>query len=188
MGRITFILGGARSGKSRFAQEMAAGLVARTAGTVLYLATAAGEDEEMERRIARHREGRPPEWKTIEEPRRVARILEPAAGGAAILILDCLTLLVTNMLLDQGADHPGASPPADILEQIVMKEVEDILSVCRRIGAHSLLISNEIGMAVVPPTPLGRLFRDIAGRVNQRVAREAEEVFLMIAGLAQKVK
>ncbi len=188
MGRITFILGGARSGKSRFAQEMASGLVAQTAGTVLYLATAAGQDEEMERRIARHREGRPSEWKTIEEPRRVARILERAAGSVAILILDCLTLLISNILLDQGADRPDASPPADLLEQIVMKEVEDILSVCRRIGAHSLLISNEVGLAVVPATPLGRVFRDIAGRVNQRVARESEEVFLMIAGLAQKLK
>lgn len=199
MGRITFILGGARSGKSGFAQELAFRLSAAptnaasaeaqpgTAGTgVTYLATATVEDEEMRLRVARHRQARPASWRTVEEPLRVARALSGLTTG--VVIVDCLTLLVTNILLEQGADRGDRPSGLEELEQTVMREIEELLRQCRRIDGQVLLISNEVGMSVVPPTPLGRMFRDIAGRVNQRVAGEAAEVFFLVAGLARQLK
>jgi adenosylcobinamide kinase/adenosylcobinamide-phosphate guanylyltransferase len=204
MGKIILILGGARSGKSGFAQTMASRLCAadpsssatgaaepasgaRAGGErVTYLATATVKDEEMERRIARHRQSRPAEWRTVEESHRVARAL--SRETSAVVVVDCLTLLISNLLLEQGADQPDRLPQLDKLETAVMREIEDILRQARRIRSQVLLISNEVGLSVVPPTPLGRAFRDIAGRVNQRVAAEAEEVYFLLAGLAQKLK
>jgi adenosylcobinamide kinase/adenosylcobinamide-phosphate guanylyltransferase len=199
MGRIIFILGGARSGKSGFAQGLAARLAGasshavqaeagpETVGSgVTYLATATAEDEEMRLRVARHRQVRPAGWKTVEEPLRVAQVL--SGESSAVVIVDCLTLLITNILLSEGADRTDRSPGLEELEQTVMKEIEELLGQCRRIRSQVLLISNEVGMSVVPPTPLGRVFRDIAGRVNQRVAGEAEEVYFLVAGLARQLK
>ncbi len=105
-----------------------------------------------------------------------------------MVIVDCLTLLITNILLERGADRPDGSPGLEQLEETVMREIEELLRQCRRSEAQVLLISNEVGMSVVPPTPLGRIFRDIAGRVNQRVAGEAEQVYLLVAGLPQRLK
>jgi adenosylcobinamide kinase/adenosylcobinamide-phosphate guanylyltransferase len=192
MGRITFILGGARSGKSAFAQELAARLSAASpnavpaAAGVTYLATATAEDEEMRLRIALHRSSRPADWKTVEEPLRVARAL--FGETSAVVIVDCLTLLITNILLERGADRPEGSPRLEELEKAVMGEIEELLRQCRRIESQVLLIANEVGMSVVPPSPLGRAFRDIAGRINQRVAREAEEVYFLVAGLPRQLK
>jgi len=185
MGKITLILGGARSGKSRYAQERAERLSA-TGAVVAYVATATAEDEEMSLRIARHRSSRPDAWITVEEPRRVARAL--AAVAADVVIVDCLTLLITNILLEHQADRSDGMPLLQLQEEAVMREIEALLTECRRMQAEIFLISNEVGMAVVPPTSLGRAFRDIAGRVNQAVASGAEEVYLLVAGLAQRLK
>jgi len=194
VGRIVFILGGARSGKSGFARDLAARLSAASAAEdpdaaasgVTYLATATAEDEEMRLRIDRHRRSRPGHWRTVEEPLQVARSL--SGCGSGVVIVDCLTLLITNILLERGADRTDDPPGLEELEQAVSPEIEDLLTECRRIEGPVLLISNEVGMAVVPPTPLGRTFRDIAGRVNQRVAAEAEEVYFLVAGLARQLK
>lgn len=185
MGRITLILGGARSGKSRYAQQRAEQLCASGAA-VTYVATATAEDEEMRLRIARHRDSRPPGWTTVEETRRVAQAL--AAVKADVVIVDCLTLLITNIVLQQQAERSDEAPSLQLLEEAVMREIKALLGQCRRMQAEIFLISNEVGMAVVPPTPLGRAFRDIAGRVNQAVAAAAQEVYLVVAGLAQKLK
>jgi adenosylcobinamide kinase/adenosylcobinamide-phosphate guanylyltransferase len=194
MGTILFILGGARSGKSGFAQELAARLAAASAAEdpnaaasrVTYLATATAEDEEMRLRIDSHRRSRPAHWRTVEEPLRVAEVLSGCSPG--VVIIDCLTLLITNILLEQGADRKYDPPGLEELERAVTGEIEDLLLQCRRIEGQVLLISNEVGMSVVPPTLLGRTFRDIAGRVNQRVAGEAEAVYFLVAGLARQLK
>lgn len=194
MGRIVFILGGARSGKSGFAQELAARLDAVSAAEkpngaasgVTYLATSAAGDEEMRLRIDRHRRSRPAHWRTVEEPLQAARALSGCSSG--VVIVDCLTLLITNILLDRGADRTDSPPGLEQLEQGVSREIEDLLRQCRRIEAQVLLVSNEVGLSLVPATALGRIFRDIAGRVNQRVAGEAEEVYFLVAGLARQLK
>lgn len=188
MGTITLILGGARSGKSGFAQKLAARLVAAEGGGVTYLATAAAKDEEMRLRIARHRDNRPAEWTTAEEPCRVARILAGQVESTRVVIVDCLTLLISNILLAEGAEEGGGPSRLERLEGLVMTEIDDILKTCRRIPAQVLLVANEVGMGVVPPSALGRMFRDIAGRVNQKVAAEADGVYFLVAGLAQKLK
>jgi adenosyl cobinamide kinase/adenosyl cobinamide phosphate guanylyltransferase len=126
MGRITFVLGGARSGKSSFTQTLATRLSAGSAGGVTCLATATTEDEEMKLRVARHRNNRPADWKTIEEPRHMAAALSGVDSG--VVIVDCLTLLVTNIILEQGGDR---SPDLEKLEQVVMPEIDDILRTCR---------------------------------------------------------
>jgi adenosylcobinamide kinase/adenosylcobinamide-phosphate guanylyltransferase len=189
MGTITLILGGARSGKSGFAQVLADRLSVTqndAASGVTYMATATAEDEEMHLRIGRHRRSRPAHWRTVEEPLRVARAL--SGESAAVVIVDCLTLLITNILLDRGADRQDNPPGLEELEEAVMEEIEELLLQCRRFRGRVVLISNEVGMSVVPPTPLGRVFRDIAGRVNQRVAGQAEEVYFLVAGLPRQLK
>jgi adenosylcobinamide kinase/adenosylcobinamide-phosphate guanylyltransferase len=104
------------------------------------------------------------------------------------VIVDCLTLLISNILLAEGAEEGCGPSQLERLEGLVMTEIDDILKTCRRIPAQVLLVANEVGMGVVPPSALGRMFRDIAGRVNQKVAAEADGVYFLVAGLAQKLK
>ncbi|MDH7571133.1 MAG: bifunctional adenosylcobinamide kinase/adenosylcobinamide-phosphate guanylyltransferase [Armatimonadota bacterium] len=177
MGRVLLILGGARSGKSRYAQRCAA-----AAGTrVAYLATAEAGDAEMAARIARHRMDRPATWQTVEEPRAIAAALRQAAAQNEVVLLDCLTLFLSNMLTARGAD-PGAAAAS------AMEEVEALLAVAQEVSATTILVSNEVGMGLVPETELGRAFRDLAGWVNQRVAAAADEVFFLAAGLPLRLK
>ena len=175
---LILILGGARSGKSSHAQQMALDL----GGTdVLFVATAEAYDDEMRVRIAAHQADRPAGWRTVEAPRRVAEQI--AAVGAAVVLVDCLTLLASNALLSAGE---GISPPQ--AEAAVLAEVDGLLAVCRASDATWIMVSNEVGLGLVPPYPLGRLYRDALGRANQRIASAADRVILMVAGLPLQVK
>jgi len=159
---VTLVLGGARSGKSRFAEE----LLAERAGRRLYLATAEAGDAEMAARIERHRDRRGAGWRVVEAPLDIAPAIE-AAGKDAVL-LDCLTLWLSN-LLAAGRD--------------VERGTEDL---CRALGhalAPVVLVSNEVGLGIVPDNALAREFRDRAGRLNQRIAAAADRVYFMAAGL-----
>ena len=180
-GDLILILGGARSGKSRHAEALAARLGER----VLYVATAEAGDEEMRARIAAHRARRPPEWETLEAPLGVgaALLAHPTAAHADVILLDCLTLLVSNILLAGGEEEPDA----EAVWPRVQAEVEGLLAAHRRLPGHLLIVSNEVGMGLVPPYPLGRTYRDCLGQANQVLARAAERVILMIAGIPMKV-
>ena len=183
MGALTFVLGGARSGKSRHAQELAEQAARQGGGGVLYVATAAAGDGEMAARIARHRASRPAHWTTVEEPLRVSAVIARAGAETGAILVDCLTLLVSNLLLAHEAGGDEAA------EAAVLAEVGALLAAARAIPrARVILVANEVGLGVVPPYPLGRLFRDAAGRVNQLIAREADEVHFLVAGLAQRLK
>lgn len=185
MGRLTLILGGARSGKSRYAQELAAELAKEKGGTVAYLATARPGDEEMKERIEKHRLDRPSDWKTVEATMEISGALLQEGGSCPAVIVDCLTLLINNLLLSDS-ETGGLVKPGAV--QRVATEIGRLIETVRAVDAEVIVVSNEVGLGVVPPSPLGRLFRDIAGQANQRLARAADEVYFMAAGLPQRLK
>jgi adenosyl cobinamide kinase/adenosyl cobinamide phosphate guanylyltransferase len=165
------VLGGARSGKSRYALEQAA----RSRGRVAFLATARALDGDMAARIARHRAERPPRWTTLEEPQEVVAACRRAAATHDLVVVDCATVWVAN-LMERGDDDAAVLAAADGLATL------------QRARAVSLVIvSNEVGAGVHPPTELGRRFRDLLGVVNQRLASAADRVTLMVAGLPMNV-
>jgi len=179
MGKLILVLGGARSGKSSFAQRVAQ---ERGGDRVVYVATAEAGDEEMQERIEKHRQSRPAAWHTLEAPRDVAAAILAHARDAQVVLVDCLTLLVSNLLVE--ADDPFASE----VEGSVAVEVDALAACSETLAADLIVVSNEVGMGLVPPYPLGRAFRDIVGRANQDLARQAHEVYLLVAGLPMTLK
>lgn len=177
--QLILILGGARSGKSSYAEKLAAELGPR----VLYVATAEAGDEEMARRIEVHRRSRPDSWSTLEAPVRVGAALSAYfPGDRQVVLLDCLTLLVSNIILALENE-----PPA-VVESAVRQEVETILAVKAGLDVPLIVVSNEVGLGLVPPYPLGRVYRDLLGWANQRLAAAADRVLFMVAGLPMVLK
>jgi len=181
---LVLILGGARSGKSTYAEELAARLGER----VLYVATAEALDGEMQARVLSHRARRPESWQTLEAPLRVGEALEAHTPdpGADLILLDCLTLLVSNVILSGGPDAP--EPEADTAWLSIQAELDALLAAHRRLAVPLIIVSNEVGLGVVPPYSLGRTYRDCLGWANQALARAADRVILMVAGLPVDAK
>lgn len=176
MGKLTLVLGGARSGKSHYAQLLAG----QRAENVLFIATAQAFDAEMHQRIMTHRQQRPPHWQTLEIPLGVVQAIANVGFTPEVVLLDCLTLLVSNILLANGGEETMDEGKA---EEAVDREVSDILTWVIAHPADWIIVSNEVGMGLVPPYPLGRIYRDLLGRANQTIAAKANEVFFMVAGL-----
>jgi len=171
---VILVLGGAASGKSRFAQQLA-----ETAGSsLLYVATAQAGDSEMSERIVRHQQERGAHWQTLEEPHDLAGRVPAAAQGKAAVLVDCITLWLSNLLL---ADE-------ELAVKSVWPAVEAMIAAFDRIQAPVILVSNELGSGLVPEYPLGRTFRDLSGQVNQRLAARADHVWLVTAGLPMVLK
>ncbi len=185
---VTLILGGARSGKSTLAERLAA----ESGRPVLYLATSVPFDDEMRERIAAHRSDRPSGWRTVEEPLRIAAALRDLARPGDLVLLDCLTVWLSNWLLDGlGPDRDPDAPPAadwNVLESAALAETGALLADARARGVALILVSNEVGMGVVPAYPLGRRYRDALGRINQHAAAHADTVLLTIAGFPLDLK
>lgn len=179
MGQLTLVLGGARSGKSAFAERMAQEL---GGDQVLYVATAEAGDEEMRRRIEKHRRGRPAAWRTLEVQRDVGPAILEHAAGAQVVLLDCLTLLISNRLTE--ADEPFAPG----IEDQVAAEIDGLTACAAQLTGHLVVVSNEVGMGLVPPYPLGRAYRDLLGWANQALAQHADKVYLLVAGIPQRIK
>lgn len=166
------VLGGARAGKSAYALQRAQ----EWEGRLVYLATAEGKDEEMKRRISRHRaQRRSRRWVTIEEPLEVVWQLKELDGSIGAVVLDCVTLWVSNALLNNHKEE---------LENQIAELVEEI----PLFSFHFLAVSNEVGLGIVPDSALGRDYRDLLGAVNQRLAAACQEVVFMTAGLPMKIK
>ncbi|MGI6199798.1 MAG: bifunctional adenosylcobinamide kinase/adenosylcobinamide-phosphate guanylyltransferase [Christensenellales bacterium] len=181
-GEIILITGGARSGKSGFAQRLADEM----GGPVTYVATATASDEEMTARIAKHRADRPATWRTVETYRQLDQIL---AGVEGAVLVDCLTLMTTNLMMDAGLDYDTADREAlEAVEGQVRGEVSHLLRWGRARSGRLILVSNELGMGLVPVYRFGRVFRDIAGRVNQQAAEAADRVVLMVSGIPVTIK
>lgn len=175
------ILGGARSGKSRHAEALAgaSGLA------VTVIATAEGGDAEMSARIRRHQADRPAHWRTVEEPLALAAALRREADAGRCVIVDCLTLWLTNLLA--GAETLPPEAGADALPRF-RAERDALLDVLPGLPGEILLVANEVGLGLVPETPLGRLFRDEAGRLNQAIAARVPRVSFVAAGLPLRLK
>jgi adenosylcobinamide kinase/adenosylcobinamide-phosphate guanylyltransferase len=169
--QLILVGGGARSGKS----DLALALARRLGRRRLFLATARAGDDEMRDRILRHRLTRGDDFRTLEEPLAVPEVLRRAADDD-VVVLDCLTLWLANLLLE------GREPEA------VLRRVEDLADVLRHRPAHAVLVTSEVGLGLVPETPLGRTFRDVAGLAHQRLAALADEVYFGALGLMLRLK
>jgi adenosylcobinamide kinase/adenosylcobinamide-phosphate guanylyltransferase len=180
---ITILLiGGAGSGKSHFAQELALKL----GGPVLFVATAVAGDEEMLKRIDQHRRKRPPAWSTLEVTTGVGKKILEKIGSARVVIVDCITLLANN-IFSQYSDQ-GEQIDAPLIEKRLNAEIDELIECTRQLDAHFIIVTNEVGLGLVPTSRLGRLYRDLLARANQMLAEAADEVYLMVAGLAVPIK
>lgn len=167
---MRLLVGGSRAGKSTLAARFASA----TGLPVTFLATAEALDEDMEERIARHRAERPQEWTTIEEPIDLARVV--AAAGENVVVLDCLTIWVSNLLL------------AGVADDEIERRAEEVAAAAARRRPATFVVTNEVGLGVHPPSDLGRRFRDVLGRVNSIWASHADEVLLVVAGRALRLE
>lgn len=216
-GRLILVTGGARSGKSTYAEQLAARLAEPLSGRVTYIATSQAHDDEMERRVRAHQSSRPPAWTTVECPVEVPAAVRAAAagtgaaegagGGASagappVVLLDCVTLWVTNLIFHEGA-FGGSEPPEDgynydkdllppaeerAAAARVTAAVEDLVRAVAESGVTLVAVTNELGLGVVPEYPLARLYRDQLGWANQRLARDADGFYLLVSGHPLDVK
>ena len=170
---IIFITGGVRSGKSDFAQELAE----RREGKRLFLATAQALDAEMEERIRKHREKRGTRWETLEEPVHIGKALQSVAGSYKTILVDCLTVWMSNLFMEYP-DHMDER----------MKAVDEFIESFDGCDETIIIVSNEVGLGIVPDNPLARSYRDELGFLNQRMARHADTVYMLVAGIPLKIK
>ncbi|MDI3508118.1 MAG: adenosylcobinamide kinase / adenosylcobinamide-phosphate guanylyltransferase [Clostridiales bacterium] len=183
MGRVTFITGGARSGKSAFAERLAR----QYGDDVAYIATSIATDAEMEERIRLHRLRRPAGWTTYESYKGIGDIIN--GTDKSVVLLDCITIMITNLMLEYDIDWDHCTvEQIDAVEHAIRAEIKIMLDAAKGGKADLIIVSNEVGMGLVPDYPLGRIFRDIAGRVNQLIAAQADEVYFIVSGIPLKLK
>lgn len=184
MGKLIFVTGGARSGKSSFAEEKAKSYNKN----ISYIATLKFIDKEMEDRIEKHKSRRDEQFFLIEEYRNFDRVFMDVPKEN-IILFDCLTNMISNLLLENEVDFEEIrGEQISLFEDKINCEIDKLLSAIKGHKNDVILVSNELGMGLVPPYALGRIFRDIAGRVNQRFAREAQEVYFLVSGIPMKIK
>ncbi len=181
-----FITGGARSGKSRFAEKEAL----KRGNKVIYIATAQALDEEMAHRISIHKKRRPDNWLTVEEPRYLSKVLDEIGTDKKYndydtILIDCMALLVSNWLPLESAEDTKSW---DRLRANLLDEIKAMIEKMRAIHKNIIIVSNEVGLGLVPEYPLGRLYRDLLGEVNQIVAAAVDEAVFMVSGLPIKLK
>ena len=187
MSRLTFIIGGARSGKSTLAMKLASKYE-----HVCYVATADSaqtsqiNDDEMARRIQNHKKNRPADWETIEAPLDLDKTISNLNGKLRdVVLIDCITLYITNMLLNS---REAQKEVEEKKEKHIIDAINRLCIACKKITPHVIMVSNEVGYGIVPDNSLSRKVRDIAGYANQLIAKEADNVFLVTAGIKTKLK
>jgi adenosylcobinamide kinase/adenosylcobinamide-phosphate guanylyltransferase len=180
--QLIFILGGARSGKSSYAQSLA---IQHGRKRVLYVATAEPGDDEMVARIAVHKAARPPEWMTLEAPQHVGQAVNETVRRIEpeLVLLDCLTLLASNLLVSLPELELDKQGP-----QVVQEEINGLIETYKQFSIPWIIVSNEVGLGLVPPNPLGRAYRDALGWANQLIAACADQVIFMAAGIPMVIK
>ncbi|OGO77687.1 MAG: bifunctional adenosylcobinamide kinase/adenosylcobinamide-phosphate guanylyltransferase [Clostridiales bacterium GWB2_37_7] len=185
MGKLILITGGARSGKSTYAERMAGSI----SNKVLYLATAVAFDEEMKHRIEKHKQSRPAFWDTQEGYKNLNIVIEEASDYEVVL-LDCITVMLTNLLWEYpGMDFDTPSKEdLEKAEEYVRIEFDKLLKSAMDYKGTLIMVTNELGSGIVPEAPIARSFRDIAGRVNQQIAAHCQEVYLTVCGIPVQIK
>ena len=180
MSRIILVTGGARSGKSTFAEG-----IYNEESNVVYIATARVTDEEMKDRVSLHRAQRPKEWVTYEGNYRLKEAVEPSKN----YLLDCITVLTSNIMFDITGDIEKISLEKQReIEKIVVDEIYELIGAVKLVGGNLVMVTNEVGYSIVPENHIARVYRDIAGRVNQRLAKLCNEVYLVTCGIPLRLK
>jgi len=177
--RIVLITGGVRSGKSSFAEKLA-GKISRK---VTFIATAQALDADMTERIAKHQSNRPKHWETYEESYQVAQIIQKVGEKTEVVLIDCLTLLVSNLMQDYREDILKNN-----LAKSIIKQIKEIVRESLQCPATVIIVSNEVGLGLVPANPMGRFFRDTLGQANQIIGADADQVYFMTAGIPLLIK
>jgi adenosylcobinamide kinase/adenosylcobinamide-phosphate guanylyltransferase len=171
---LIFVTGGARSGKSDFAMSLAE----KSGKRPVYIATARPGDSEMLERIERHKQARGDGWETIEEPINISEAVSGLSGGERAVVLDCITLWLTNLLMAEG----------DGLEVVATEKTRELVVALKGLDGTAIVVSGELGMGIVPENALARYFRDVAGNVNRVIAEASDEVYLVVSGIPVKIK
>ncbi len=184
--QIILVTGGARSGKSSFAEQ----ITGEIGKKIAYIATSIPLDEGMKHRIKKHRESRPKEWTTYEVYNEIYKQIEIIAKEHDTIILDCITVMITNIMFDGPEINWDEIPrdEIDTLEFNISNQIDMLIKKVRENNMNCILVTNEIGMGIVPESRLARIFRDIAGRINQGVAKKADSVYLVVSGIPVKIK
>ncbi len=184
MGKIMLITGGARSGKSQYAEQHAKKL----GGNILYIATAMAYDDEMKMRIRKHQNSRPQKWETYEGYKGLGNVIREKGKFFNGILLDCVTIMTSNLMLEFCHNHPLEEIDFEAVENKILTEMHQLINGIQDVEATVILVTNELGSSIVPESKLGRVFRDIAGRVNQYLASCADEVYLTVCGMPMKIK
>lgn len=187
MSNFTLITGGARSGKSTFAEQLAA----HPGRPVIYIATAQVLDDEMALRVEKHKQQRPSNWQLIEEPFNIPTVLERIRNEDAIVLLDCVTIWLSNLMLKTLSSTPESVFPDTLTpeaEEEILVQVQKAATLAQKIAPKVIMVTNEVGQGIVPDNPMARSYRDLAGRSNQLLAHQADKVFWVVAGYPLEIK
>ena len=177
------LIGGARSGKSRFAQELAV----KSGEAVLFVATAEASDDEMRLRIDEHRRSRPADWATLEATGSIGMEISRRIDDAGVVIVDCITMLVSNVL-GQCAGHTRGQIDDSLAEKEVVAEINQLIATMKQLDSGFIFVTNEVGNGLVPDNKIGRLYRDLLGKANQLLVGQVDQVYLLVAGLPMLIK
>ncbi len=185
MSNIILVTGGARSGKSSFAESLCKNQNNNTA----YIATSIPFDDEMKNRVKKHQESRPQEWKTYEIYKDIYSIIDEVGQNHDTVIMDCVTLMVNNLMFTHGIDVDKAnSEELNELEGYIQDQIRRLLEEVKKTNLYFVIVSNEIGMGIVPGNKLSRIYGDFVGRANQLIAKYSDEVYFVVSGIPMKVK
>ena len=185
MSNIILVTGGARSGKSSFAES----LCKNQNNRIAYIATSIAFDDEMKNRVKKHQESRPKEWKTYEIYKDIYSIIDEIGEKHDTVIMDCVTLMVNNLMFTYGIDVDKAtSKELDELENYIRDQIEKLLDAVKKTNLYFVIVTNEIGMGIVPENKLARIYGDFVGRANQLISKYSDEVYFVVSGIPMKVK
>ncbi|MBK5142655.1 bifunctional adenosylcobinamide kinase/adenosylcobinamide-phosphate guanylyltransferase [Budviciaceae bacterium BWR-B9] len=185
---MILITGGARSGKSRLAEQLANEKASACGGNVLYIATSLVTDDEMARRIEQHQQMRPSHWRTHEGYRQLGNEIRQQSAFFPVVVLECITTMLTNLIFDWAGDSDPDRLDYLALERWLEPQIDDLLKASTESRSEIIMVTNELGCGIVPEYPLARHFLDIAGRVNQKLAQQANEVHFVVSGIDMKIK